>query len=69
MRTLSAYLCLVSGIALCTASFCVSENHTVDDSLLFYFGECLIYAGGIFNIKLLVIKTVKDLIKKDTPKQ
>ena len=48
-KTLSALVTLFSGIGLCIAGFCVSEAHELNDSLLFYMGECLVYAGAIFN--------------------
>ena len=65
MRTLSAYICLLSGVGLCTASFALNEAHVIDTSVLFYFGECLLYAGGIFNVRLFVLKTIRDLLNND----
>ncbi|MBR1593317.1 MAG: hypothetical protein IJ659_00900 [Alloprevotella sp.] len=63
-RNLSALATLASGIGLCTAGFVLSEAHTVNDSLLFYMGECLLYAGGIFNIRLLVLREIRDFLTR-----
>lgn len=49
-RELSALGTLASGVALCFLSFFLGGTHTVDGSVLMYFGQCLLYAGGIFAI-------------------
>ena len=64
-KTLSALVTLFSGIGLCTAGFVVSEAHELSDSLLFYMGECLVYAGAIFNVRLLILREIRDYFKKN----
>ena len=47
----SALLSLVSGIALCFLSFFLSQDHAIDNSVLFYLGEMLVYAGSVLGLK------------------
>ena len=68
-KTLSALATLASGIGLCTAGFCVSEAHELNDSLLFYMGECLLYAGAIFNVRLIVLREIRDYLNRKDRKQ
>lgn len=49
-REFSALCTLASGVGLCFLSFFLGGMHTVDGSVLMYFGQCLLYAGGIFAI-------------------
>lgn len=42
---------LLSGIGMCFLAFFLSETHHIDVNALWYFGECLVYAGSIFGIK------------------
>jgi len=49
--TWTAALTLISGIVLCFFSFFRSDEGAVDDSVLFYFGQCLVYAGSVFGLK------------------
>lgn len=65
LRNVSAILTLLSGIVMCFLSFFVGGTHTVDGSVLMYFGQCLVYAGGIFSIsgyaKRLISREVDKL--------
>ena len=63
-KTLSALATLASGIGLCIAGFCVSEAHELNDSLLFYMGECLVYAGAIFNVRLFILREIRKHFDK-----
>ena len=63
-KTMSALVTLFSGIGLCTAGFIVNDSHELSDSLLFYMGECLVYAGAIFNVKLLILREIKEYFDK-----
>ena len=42
------------GTALVVAGFIVPPTGEVSDSVLWFFGECLIYAGSIFGISIYV---------------
>lgn len=52
--TVSAIILLMSGIALSFLSFFLSVEHVIDSSVLWYFGQTLIYAGSLFGIKSYV---------------
>lgn len=47
----SALLSLISGIVLCFLSFFLSEDHSIDNTVLWYLGEMLVYAGSILGLK------------------
>ena len=68
-KTVSALVTLFSGIGLCTAGFVVSEAHELSDSLLFYMGECLVYAGAIFNVRLIVLREIRDYLNRKSSKE
>ncbi len=50
----SAVGMLAMGSALVVAGFIVPPTGEVSDSVLWFFGECLIYAGSIFGISIYV---------------
>ena len=50
----SAIGMLAIGTALVVAGFIVPPTGEVSDSVLWFFGECLIYAGSIFGISIYV---------------
>ena len=62
--TLSALVTLCSGIALNFLSFALSKEHIVADSALWYFSQCLIYAGGIFSIKEYALGEIRKHLRK-----
>ena len=45
---------LAVGTLLVIAGFIVPPTGEVHDSVLWFFGECLIYAGSIFGISIYV---------------
>ena len=56
---LTAALTLGSGIALCFCSFYHPPGGSVDSSVLFYFGQTLLYAGSVFGVKLLMSEEIR----------
>lgn len=46
----SAVGMLVSGVALSVAGFIVPPLGEISDSVLWYFSQCLIYAGSVFGV-------------------
>lgn len=58
------YVCavcmIVFGCAMCVASFCLSQNHSVDDSVLWILGQSLLFAGSIFGVGLYVNARVES---------
>lgn len=67
-QTVSAMALLISGVLLCYIAFFLSEDKDVPEGALWYFGQTLIYAGGIFGIKLYAdgkfIRFKKDIEDK-----
>ena len=47
----TAVAMVVSGILLAFLSFFLN-NYTIDDSILWYISQALIYAGGIFGVSI-----------------
>lgn len=52
IATYSALGMIVFGAILTAAGFCVTPVGTIDDSVLWVLGQCLLYAGGIFGVTL-----------------
>lgn len=50
----TAVAMLVIGAALSVAGFCVPPVGEISDSVLWFFAQCLIYAGSIFGITVYV---------------
>lgn len=69
MKELSALGTLLSGIAMCFMSFGLSHPHEVDSSVLWYFGQCLLYAGGVFAIKSYVLDEINKNLPSRDPKK
>lgn len=46
----SAVGMLVSGVALSACGFVVDPLGEISDSVLWYFAQCLIYAGSVFGV-------------------
>lgn len=67
-QTVSAMVLLASGVLLCYIAFFLSDSKDVPEGALWYFGQTLIYAGGIFGIKLYAdgkfIRFKKDIEDK-----
>lgn len=61
---MSALAVLASGIALSFLSFAVSRQHVLDDSVLWYFSQCLLYAGGIFSIREYAVREIGKQLEK-----
>ena len=51
ISTLTAVVLIASGIALSFLSFFLSAEGVIDDSVLWYFAQTLIYAGSVFGLK------------------
>ena len=64
MKNWSAMLVLASGVGLSYWSFAWSTPHSVDETVLWYFGQCLIYAGSVFSLKNCLGSELQNLLKK-----
>lgn len=61
----TAILLIVSGIVLSFLSFFLSTEHSIDNSILWYFAQCLLYAGGIFGIRNYTITKIGQIGNAD----
>lgn len=57
----SALFMLLAGVALSIAGFCVPPVGEISDSVLWFFAQCLIYAGSIFGVSIYVQSKFKEL--------
>ena len=48
---------LVAGVALSVAGFAVAPVGEIHDSVLWYFAQCLIYAGSAVGIDVIIDKS------------
>lgn len=55
---------LAAGAALSVAGFCVPPLGEIHDSVLWFFAQCLIYAGSIFGVSIYVTTKINHLVDK-----
>ena len=58
-KILSAMFMLAAGVGLCIAAFCVEPVGQIHDSVLWYFAQCLIYAGSAIGIDVIIDERIK----------
>lgn len=59
----SACIMLASGIVLSFLSFFLS-NYTIEDSVLWYFAQTILYAGSVFGLTMYVSSTRKAILSE-----
>ena len=52
---------LLTGVALSVAGFLVPPVGEISDSVLWFFAQCLIYAGSIFGVSIYVQSKFTEL--------
>ena len=52
LSLLSAVLMLTSGVAMSAAGFIVAPTGEISDSVLWYLGQTLMYAGSVFGVSV-----------------
>lgn len=55
---------LVAGVGLSIAGFIVPPTGQIHDSVLWFFAQCLIYAGSIFGVAIYVNTKFNHLVDK-----
>ena len=68
MMIVAALITLASGIVLCFLSFFLSRQHVIHSSVLWYFGQTLLYAASSFGLATYVKAKLNDftnLIEND----
>ena len=64
LSRLSALLTLLSGIVMSFLSFFHPPGGEIAQSVLFYFGQCLVYAGAVFGVKILLREEVRRQLSR-----
>ena len=57
----SAIAMLTAGVLLSILGFFVPPVGEISDSVLWFFGQCLIYAGSIFGVGIYIENKFSDL--------
>lgn len=57
----SAIAMLACGVSLSVAGFIVPPLGDISDSVLWFFAQCLIYAGSIFGVSIYVQSKLTEL--------
>ena len=55
---------LMSGVGLSVAGFIVEPTGQIHESVLWFFAQCLMYAGGIFGIRVYLTTKFNHLLDK-----
>lgn len=67
IQILTAIGMLISGVLLCYLGFFRSGDGSIHESVLWYFAQCLIWAGSIFGISIYVRGKVESYLKNFNP--
>ena len=59
-KNFSALFLLASGVVMAFLSFFTSEQGEINDSVLWYFAQCLIYAGSVFGLKSYIDYAIRE---------
>ena len=62
-KLISAAFMLVMGVTLCFCAFWTAPVGEIHDSVLWYFAQCLIYAGSAVGIDLIIDERIRKMIK------
>lgn len=57
---------LIAGVSLSVAGFLVEPLGIIHDSALWFFAQCLVYAGSIFGVYIYVNGRVHNALKDFT---
>lgn len=61
MRGYTAIAMLIAGVGLSVAGFITPPLGEISDSVLWFFAQCLMYAGTALGIDVIVDRKVKTL--------
>ena len=61
MMIVAALITLASGIVLCFLSFFLDRQHEISSSVLWYFGQTLLYAASSFGLATYVKAKLNDI--------
>ena len=69
IQVYSAVGMLIAGVALSVAGFVAPPYGEISDSVLWFFAQCLIYAGSIFGVGIYIQGKFADLKNDLTQKK
>lgn len=58
---------LISGVVMSYLGFFRSEDGSIHESVLWYFAQCLVWAGSIFGISIYVRGKVESYLRNFNP--
>lgn len=64
VQVVTACLMLLIGAGMSIAGFITEPTGQIHDSVLWFFAQCLMYAGGIFGIGIYVNGKFNSLVEK-----
>ena len=64
LRAWSAVGMLVAGVGLSVAGFCVEPVGEISDSVLWFFAQCLLYAGAALGIDVFIENKIHEFHDK-----
>ena len=62
-KLITAAFMLVMGVTLCFCAFWTAPVGEIHDSVLWYFAQCLIYAGSALGIDLIIDERIRKMNK------
>ena len=62
-KLISAAFMLVMGVTLCFCAFWTAPVGEIHDAVLWYFAQCLIYAGSAVGIDLIIDERIRKMNK------
>lgn len=63
VRAITAVAMLASGVGLSVAGFIASPFGEISDSVLWFFAQCLIYAGTALGFDVMIETKIQNLSK------
>ena len=65
-KNFSALFLLFSGVTMAFLSFFTSDDGEISNSVLWYFAQCLVYAGSVFGLKIYIDYAIREKNKANS---
>ena len=60
IQYITAISTLFSGVLMCFLSFFLTEAHIIDDSVLWYMGQAIIFCSAVFGLDIMIKNKIID---------
>ena len=60
-KAYTAMFMLLAGVSLSVAGFCVETVGHISDSVLWFFAQCVLYAGAALGIDVMVEHKIREI--------